>query len=134
MNQSSIGNQARTLIVAIDYFKNLTDTVTCNAGEVIFDVGDAGDVMYAVREGEVEIRVKDHVLEVCRPGDHFGEMALVDGSPRAAQAVARTEVTLAPVDRQRFLFLVQETPTFALQAMHKLAERVRGFNRKVGEA
>lgn len=119
--------------MAVDYFRNMKDLVAYKAGEVIFDAGDSADVMYAVREGEVEIRVKDHLLEVCRPGDHFGEMALVDGSNRAARAVARTDVTLVVVDRQRFLFLVQETPTFALQAMHKLAERVRGFNRALAE-
>jgi CRP-like cAMP-binding protein len=120
--------------MAVDYFRNMKDLVTYKAGEVIFDVGEAGDVMYAVREGEVEMVIKDHVLEVCKPGDHFGEMALVDGSKRAARAVARTDVTLVVVDRQHFLFLVQETPTFALQAMHKLAERVRGFNRAISEA
>lgn len=120
--------------MAVDYFRNMKDLVTYKAGEVIFDVGEAGDVMYAVREGEVEIVIRDHLLEVCKPGDHFGEMALVDGSNRAARAVARTDVTLVVVDRQHFLFLVQETPTFALQAMHRLAERVRGFNRKVGDS
>ncbi len=117
--------------MAIDYFTSEKNLQTYKAGEVVFDVGDPGDVMYAVREGEVEILVKGQVLEVCKPGDHFGEMALVDGSSRAARAVARTDATLARVDRKRFLFLVQETPTFALQAMHVLAERVRGFNRQV---
>ena len=120
--------------MAVDYFHSLTDLVSFKAGEIIFDVGQPGDVMYAVREGEVEIVHKGQVLEVCGPGDFFGEMALVDGSDRAARAVARTDVTLAPVNRQRFLFLVQETPTFALQAMHRLAERVRGFNRAIGES
>ena len=118
----------------VDYFKSLTDVVTFKAGEVIFDVGQPGDVMYAVRQGEVEIVRNGQLLEVCGPGDHFGEMALVDGGERAARAVARTDVTLVPVNRQRFLFLVQETPTFALQAMHRLAERVRGFNRAIGES
>jgi CRP-like cAMP-binding protein len=117
--------------LAIDFFKNEKNLVTLKAGDIVFDAGDDGDVMYAVREGEVEIVVKGHVLEVCAPGDHFGEMALVDGGKRAAQARARTDVTLARIDRQRFLFLVQETPTFALLAMHRLAERVRGFNRQV---
>jgi CRP-like cAMP-binding protein len=119
--------------MAVDYFSNLTDLVTFKAGDIIFDAGQPGDVMYAVREGEVEIVHRGQVLEVCKPGEWFGEMALVDGRNRAARALARTDVTLAPVSRQHFLFLVQETPTFALQAMHRLAERVRGFNEAIGE-
>jgi CRP-like cAMP-binding protein len=117
--------------MAIDYFTKEKNLQAYKSGDVVFDVGDPGDVMYAVREGEVEILVSGQILEVCKPGDHFGEMALVDGGHRAARAVARTDATLARIDRQRFLFLVQETPTFALQAMHALAERVRGFNRQV---
>ncbi len=54
---------------------------------------------------------------------------LLDGAERAASAVARTDVTLVPLNRRRFLFLVQETPTFAVQAMTRLAERVRSYNK-----
>jgi CRP-like cAMP-binding protein len=52
-------------------------------------------------------------------------MALVDSSPRSATAVATTDTVLAVIDRHRFLFLVQETPMFALQVMSAMADRVR---------
>jgi CRP/FNR family cyclic AMP-dependent transcriptional regulator len=55
-------------------------------------------------------------------------MAIVDGSPRSATAVAVTDTKLAVIDRHRFLFLVQETPMFALQVMSSLAERLRAAN------
>jgi CRP-like cAMP-binding protein len=59
------------------------------------------------------------------PDDIFGEMALVGSSPRSATAVAVTDCTLAVINKHRFLFLVQETPMFALQVMPAMASRTR---------
>ena len=59
------------------------------------------------------------------PDETFGEMAIVDGSARSATAVAVEDSTIAVIDRHRFLFLVGETPSFALQVMASLAERLR---------
>ena len=52
-------------------------------------------------------------------------MALVDSSPRMASATAVEPTTIAVIDRRQFLFLVHETPTFALQVMSSMAERLR---------
>lgn len=97
------------------------------AGEAIFREGEPGDAMYAVVEGEVEIRKHDRVLETLEPGSVFGEMALIDRSPRSADAYAKTDCTLAPVTQRRFMFLVQETPFFAIDIMRTLAERLRRY-------
>ena len=59
----------------------------------------------------------------------FGEMALIDDSPRSATAVALTDVTLAPIKENQFLFLVQNTPFFALSVMRVLARRLRRQNK-----
>jgi CRP/FNR family transcriptional regulator, cyclic AMP receptor protein len=109
----------------VNYFKNIEDFVEFKAGDVIFDENQPGDVMYAVKEGEVDILHNGHVLETCTADQFFGEMALIDKSNRAASAVAKTDCKLITVDKKRFLFLVQETPTFALQVMHEMAERLR---------
>ena len=85
--------------------------------------------MFGVIEGEVELRLRNGRVLILGPDDIFGEMALVDSSPRSATAVAVTETTLAVVDRRRFLFLVGETPSFALQVMSNLAERLRAARR-----
>jgi CRP-like cAMP-binding protein len=53
-------------------------------------------------------------------------MGVVDSSPRSATAVAAEDTSLAVIDKRRFLFLVGETPTFALQVMANMAERLRG--------
>jgi CRP-like cAMP-binding protein len=83
--------------------------------------------MYVIVEGQVEVRVGPDP-EVMGPGELIGEMALIDGQPRSATVIARTPCRLARVDEKRFLFLVQQTPFFALQVMRLLAGRLRRRN------
>jgi CRP-like cAMP-binding protein len=87
--------------------------------------------MYVVKEGDVEIRLGDKVVEVVGADGVFGEMAMVDGQPRTASAVARTNCKLVPIDQKRFQFLIQETPYFAIEVMRLLVERLRRVNRLV---
>lgn len=106
-------------------FRNAKTKQTFAAGTTIFNTGDAGAEMFGIIEGEVEIRSSGGVVGHLGPGDVFGEMALVDESPRSATAVAASDTVVAAIDRHRFLFLVQETPTFALEVMAVMAERTR---------
>ncbi len=115
----------------IDYFKNFTDFIEYGAGQTIFEEGKTGDTMFAVKEGEVDILHNGRVLETVYAGGFFGEMALIDASPRSAKAVAKTSCKIVQVDKKRFLFLVQETPTFALQVMRTLTNRLRAMNELV---
>jgi CRP-like cAMP-binding protein len=98
------------------------------AGTVIFEEGASGAEMFGVVEGEVEVRLPNGAVHRLGPDDTFGEMAVVDASPRSATAVAVTDTKLAVIDRHRFLSLVQETPMFALQVMSSMAERLRAAN------
>lgn len=107
-------------------FLNAQWTLEVPEGAVIFHEGDTGAEMYGIVEGTVELRSGGKVLRTLGPDDVFGEMALVDQSPRSAAAVAESPCVLAVIDRRRFLFLVQETPTFALQVMSAMASRLRG--------
>ncbi len=115
-------------MVRVDYFKQTDDFVEYAAGQVIIEEGMTGDTMFAVKEGTVEIFHKDKLLDTVGEGEFFGEMALVDPLPRSAKAIAQTDCKLVRVDRDRFLFLVQETPTFALQVMQVMADRIRKMN------
>lgn len=99
--------------------------VAFNAGDVVFRAGDKGDKMYVVRAGEVEIERDGKVVETVTAGGIFGEMALIDGAPRAAAARAKTDCEVAPVSEKTFLFLVHETPYFAIAVMRTLADRLR---------
>jgi CRP/FNR family transcriptional regulator, cyclic AMP receptor protein len=98
------------------------------AGTVIFEEGASGAEMFGIVDGEVDMRLPNGSVHRLGADDTFGEMAIVDGSPRSATAVAVTDTKLAVIDRQRFLFLVQETPMFALQVMSSLGERLRAAN------
>lgn len=65
------------------------------------------------------------VVETLSAGGLFGEMALIDGSPRSATVRAKTLCELAPINEKNFLFLVHETPFFAIAVMRTLADRLR---------
>jgi len=98
------------------------------AGDVIFAEGDKGDAMYVVRTGEVTVERGGRVMETLGGGDIFGEMALIDGAPRSATARAKTDCEVAPINEKTFLFLVHETPFFAIAVMRTLAGRLRHMN------
>lgn len=102
---------------------------TFRGGETIFREGDPGDCLYVVKDGTVDITLGNRLLKPLGAGDIFGEMALIDGSPRSADAIARTDVTLIPVNEKQFVFLVGQLPYFALGVMGVLAERLRTMNR-----
>jgi CRP/FNR family cyclic AMP-dependent transcriptional regulator len=101
------------------------------AGDVIFAEGDKGDAMYVIRSGEVAIERGGHVMETLGPGGIFGEMALIDGSPRSATVRAKTDCVVAPINEKSFLFLVHETPFFAVAVMRTLADRLRRMDEAV---
>jgi CRP-like cAMP-binding protein len=114
--------------VTIGIFKHARQTTTFDAGQVIFKEGDPGELMYAVLDGTVDIVRNGDVIEQVGEGGIFGELALVEGTTRGATATAETTVTVALVDKGEFMFLVQEHPTFALQVMSVMANRIANAN------
>jgi len=98
------------------------------AGETVFSEGDAGDLMYIVIKGRVELRAPGGAAIKVEEGEPFGEMALIDKRPRSASAVALVDTELAGINQGTFLVLVQDTPYFALEMMQALSERVRIAN------
>ena len=98
------------------------------AGEIIFRHGDPAEELYIVKSGKVEIRLGNRLLDTLSELSIFGEMALIDHSPRSATVVAATDATVVPVDEKQFLFLVSRTPHFALNVMRVLAQRLRTTN------
>jgi CRP-like cAMP-binding protein len=111
--------------MSVAMLKNDPNAQSHAAGEFIFRRGDAGSVMYAVAEGEVDVCIGDHVIETVGAGGIFGEMALIGNDPRSATAVARSACRVVPIDRRRFDFLVQQTPFFAIEVMRVMADRLR---------
>lgn len=90
--------------------------------------GDPGKIMFVVMEGRVRLKVRGNPVEEIGPGGIFGEMALVDGSPRSATAEAITHCTLATIGEERCNILMQTTPGFALRVMRDLVLRLRNMD------
>jgi CRP/FNR family transcriptional regulator, cyclic AMP receptor protein len=102
------------------------------ANSIIFRAGEPGDEMFGILAGEVLLEINDLAVETFHAGDIFGEGALVDPNGlRATTAIAKTDCTLAVLDRQRFIFAVQETPMFAINVMRSYAERLRALKARL---
>jgi len=98
-------------------------------GEVIFEENGTDNEMYIVYSGSVDIykNTDDKCLYVAKveEGDFFGEMAVIDNSPRSAGAIAAEETQLIVLDEAKFLYLLRHQPHFALIVMQRLCDMVR---------
>lgn len=105
------------------------------AGQEIFREGDAGDGLYVLQSGRVEISVlvrenTRHVFSQIAPGDIFGEMAVVEDQPRSASAVSREGSTAYFLPRREMLELLAQSPALALGLMREISGRLREFNHR----
>ncbi len=98
-------------------------------GEWVFEEATLGTEMYIVQEGQVEVlkRVgeEDRQLTVLEKGDFFGEMALLEGLPRAAGVRALTAVKLLEINGATFNKMLRDNPEIAVRMMRKLSRRMR---------
>ncbi|UCG91755.1 MAG: Crp/Fnr family transcriptional regulator [candidate division WOR-3 bacterium] len=104
------------------------------AGEVLFDEGDKGDVMYLIREGKIKITKgqgeDEKVLAILKEGDFFGEMAIIDGSPRSASAIAVTPTSLLVIDKETFKSKLKENPLIEY-TLETLTRRLRTTDEQI---
>jgi CRP-like cAMP-binding protein len=107
----------------------------CPRGTVLFQEGQPGDRMYVIQTGKVQIvkRVGEvrFPLASLGPGDCVGEMALLDGQPRSADALVSEDSTLLVIERATFEQLIRENGEVAVRIMRKLSERLREANRTI---
>jgi CRP/FNR family cyclic AMP-dependent transcriptional regulator len=109
----------------------LLETLDCEVQKVLFRAGDVGDAMYLIERGKVRISVqatdgRELMLTELGRGDFFGEMALLDGQPRSANATVSEESRLAVLSREHFLsFIMGGNPSVALEMLTALANRLR---------
>jgi CRP/FNR family transcriptional regulator, cyclic AMP receptor protein len=114
----------------IDRLSACTVTKTVKRGTNIFARGDPGTSLCAIREGTVNISVstvdgKDAMFNVLGKGAIFGEIALLDGNPRTADATAVTDCELFVIERRDFLPLMREEPEIALRIIEILCSKLR---------
>lgn len=129
------------LIQEIDHLRDLKEEeraalaerielVSFGSGQIIFDRGDPGDALYIVRAGEVEIFLKNDqgekiVLEISKPGDVFGEIALLDNGARTSSVAALGSVQVLRLDREHFEDYVRRYTSAALNLLSVTARRLR---------
>jgi CRP-like cAMP-binding protein len=111
---------------------NNIDAQSFKAGSVIFREGDEARDLFVIKSGQVRIQIGNRTVTELAADSIFGEMALIDNEPRSATAVAVTDVELVAVSEKQFLFLVSQTPYFALKVMRVLAQRLRVTNKAFG--
>jgi CRP/FNR family transcriptional regulator, cyclic AMP receptor protein len=111
---------------------NAIETISFKAGDVIFREGDNALDLFVIKSGQVRIQIGNRTVAELAPETIFGEMALIDDEPRSATAIAATDVELVAVSEKQFLFLVSQTPYFALKVMRTLAQRLRKTNKTLG--
>jgi len=108
-------------------------------GEVVFLRDDPGDSLFIVKSGVIRIVLtspegKEITLAVRGPGDFFGELALLDGEPRSADAVAQGPAELLLLEREDFLALVDDRPSVAVALLKVLSKRLRQASQTVEDA
>lgn len=111
---------------------NTIDTIRFKAGSIIFREGDEARELFVIKSGQVRIQIGNRTITELGVDSIFGEMALIDSEPRSATAIALTDAELVPVSEKQFLFLVSQTPFFALKVMRVLAQRLRATNKTFG--
>jgi CRP/FNR family cyclic AMP-dependent transcriptional regulator len=100
-------------------------TVRYERNKVIVKERQAGVLMYVVLEGRLAVSIRDKLVEKIGPGGVFGEMALVDRTPRLATVVSETDCGLLAIRRNTFLDLIRASPDFAVSLLGAVSDRAR---------
>jgi len=110
--------------------RNLLRTRDVAAGAALFRTGDNGDAMYLIESGRVRITITDDdkktiILAELAQGDFFGEMAIIDGKQRSADAIVSEAARLAILSRDNFLRFIRNNPLVALEMLSATFGRLR---------
>ena len=104
-----------------------TDVVSFPPGATVVEEGLLGETMFVVLSGEAKVVKGKRRLGTVRPGDFFGEVALLDGAPRSASVVAETPLVTIRLFRRTLLKMLQAEPQLALKILDSLVRRVRAL-------
>jgi len=114
----------------------LTVAQTYPKGSMIIVAEDVGDTLFIIRKGQIKISVfhedgREVIFSLLGPGKVFGELSLLDGKPRSANAVALKESEVITLRRSDFLQLIYENPQVAVLLLAELASRLRRTDEKI---
>ena len=116
---------------------SITSVSVFSEGECIMKEGDEGDALFVVLSGKVSVHSGDAELVELGPGQHFGEMALIDKSPRSASVSAIAKSKLLVIRREDFFSLIRKDHDVAVKLLWSflgvLAQRLRSTSRELGD-
>ena len=109
----------------------VAEVVDYMAGHSIVKEGDIGDSFFVVLLGQAKVTVKGRTVNRSLPGDHFGEISLLDGGPRTATVISETPMTMVMITRTNFLSVLVEDPQISISLMESLARMIRRVDRSL---
>jgi CRP/FNR family cyclic AMP-dependent transcriptional regulator len=118
----------RYTVDVLEHFRDAPGIKAVPAGVTLFRAGDAADFVYILIDGQANLLVGKTIVEVAVRGNLLGEVALIDGAPRSATVVTRTQCRVLPIDASEFERLVRDLPGFSHYVMNAMAERMRRMN------
>ena len=109
-----------------------------NAGQIIFHHGDPGGLLYIIGRGKVKITHstpdgQEAMLAIFGAGDFFGELALLDDSPRSATVEAIEPTDTMTLHRDEFIRYISNNPDFSLHVLQTLAQHIRRLNNQLSD-
>ncbi len=134
--------QLTTVLEAVPLFEGLThkqlrkvadlaDVARFMAGATLVKQGVIGDSFYVVLTGQAKVIANKRTLNRLLPGDHFGEISLLDGGPRSASVIAETEMTLVIITQKDFLAMLGKDPEITISLLEGMARTVRRLDRSL---
>src|SRR6201995_1491751 len=115
---------------ALDQLCRYAKHTVLKRGATIFSKGDPGNSLYAVVAGTVKISIsspdgRNAILNLIGPGETFGEMSVLDGQTRSADATANTNCEIYVIDRRDFLPFMRTQPALSMKFIELLCTRLR---------
>ena len=101
------------------------------AGATIFQEGEAGNCLYVVQSGTVEMLIHGKVVDVCGPNEAFGFLSVIDGAPRTATARVKDNAEVSVIDQRKFRFMLDEVPNFSSYIIGAMSHRIRGMKQAI---
>lgn len=134
--------QLTTVLGAVPLFDGLTtkqlkkvadlaDVARFMAGATLVKQGEVGDSFYVVLTGQAKVVANGRAVNRLLPGDHFGEISLLDGGPRTASVIAETEMTLVIITHRDFLAMLIKDPAITICLLEGMARTVRRLDRSL---
>lgn len=106
-------------------------TVTFQPGRVIVKEGDPGVAFHLILSGQAKVTVNGRVRAKLGPGDHFGEMSLIDKEPRVASVTAQTQVENFVISTWNFQRLLKDSPSIAVKLLIEMTGRLRRLEKSL---